>query len=166
MNEFLDFLGRHPFLTMALVGVVALLLLNEWQLRTRKWKEVGPAAAARLPSQDHVLLLDVRDTREYEEGHILNARLLPAAELKDRLPELAAEPDRPVLVYCASGSRSATVCNRLVAAGMSDVSNLGGGLMAWRNERLPVVKGREKPARKEKTKSAKNGPSSRSGSAG
>jgi len=164
MDELLAFLGRHPFLTVALVGVVAMLLLNEWQLRTRKWKEIGPAAAARLLSQDNTLLLDVRDTREFEEGHILNARLFPVAEFKDRLTELAADPDRPVLVYCASGARSATACNRLVAAGLTDVNNLAGGIMAWRNERLPVVKGRDKPARKDKAKPAKDASRGRSGS--
>lgn len=75
-------------------------------------------------------LLDVRQDWEYEEFHLPGARWVPLAELPARLQEL--EPDKPVLVYCAAGRRSAAAASLLAGQGFADVRNILGGAMAWR----------------------------------
>lgn len=75
-------------------------------------------------------LLDVRQDWEYEEFHLPGARLVPLADLPARLEEL--EPDKPVLVYCAAGKRSAAAASLLSGQGFADVRNILGGAMAWR----------------------------------
>jgi len=77
-------------------------------------------------------LLDVRQDWEYEELHIPGASLIPLPELPDRMGEI--ETDKPTLVYCASGGRSAAAANLLVGQGIRDVSNMLGGMMSWKNE--------------------------------
>ncbi len=81
---------------------------------------------------DEYNLLDVRQDWEYEEFHIPGASLIPLPELSDRMGEIAA--DKPTLVYCASGGRSAAAANLLAGQGIGDVSNMLGGMMSWKNE--------------------------------
>ncbi|HET97193.1 MAG TPA: sulfurtransferase [Desulfurivibrio alkaliphilus] len=82
---------------------------------------------------DDFQLLDVRQPREYEEGHLPGARLIPIRELPDRLDEL--NPDQPVIAYCAVGGRSRAAAQLLSGQGFKEVYNLAGGIKAWEGER-------------------------------
>ncbi len=86
------------------------------------------------------LLLDVREPGEYSAGHAPDARLIPLGQLNSRLPELSAYKDRPVVVMCRSGRRSAKAVELLREAGFSRVSNLKGGINAWEGDGLQVVR--------------------------
>jgi adenylyltransferase/sulfurtransferase len=91
------------------------------------------AAAVRergAPGRDF-LLLDVREPAEFEKSHIDGARLLPLGELADRSAELEAWRERPVVVHCHKGGRSAKAARWLRSQGFRDVVNLSGGIEAW-----------------------------------
>jgi rhodanese-related sulfurtransferase len=70
------------------------------------------------------LLVDVRSPAEFASGHIDGARNVPVGEIAQRVSELGAT-DRPVIVYCASGTRSAMAKRTLTRAGFARVYNLG-----------------------------------------
>ncbi|MHC1789400.1 rhodanese-like domain-containing protein [Solidesulfovibrio sp.] len=74
-------------------------------------------------------LLDVRMVPEYEEFHLPGARLLPLPELPDRLGDIDRE--KPVVVYCRSGMRSAAAARLLAGSGFPRIINMLGGAMAW-----------------------------------
>ncbi len=74
-------------------------------------------------------LIDVREPNEYEAGHILGARNIPLSQLKMRMKEL--RPDKPVYLYCQSGSRSARAAQFLYKKGYKDLSHLQGGFKKW-----------------------------------
>lgn len=74
-------------------------------------------------------LLDVRQPFEYREVHLPGAKLVPLAELVDRLDEIPR--DRPVIVYCRSGNRSGAAAGLLEGQGFPDVRNMLGGISAW-----------------------------------
>lgn len=71
------------------------------------------------------LLLDVRTPGEFAGGRLEGAINIPVGELARRLEELGAR-DRPVVIYCRSGARSATAAGVLRRAGFADVHDLGG----------------------------------------
>jgi len=73
--------------------------------------------------------IDVRTPREYASGHLPNARNLPLDALRTR-PNEAGPKERPVVVYCASGTRSAMAASALKRAGYATVVNLG-PMFAW-----------------------------------
>jgi rhodanese-related sulfurtransferase len=75
------------------------------------------------------LLLDVRTPEEFGEGHLPAALNIPVGELERRLAEVG-DHARPVVVYCASGRRSAEAARRLSSAGYAQVHDLG-GMSAW-----------------------------------
>jgi rhodanese-related sulfurtransferase len=86
------------------------------------------------------LLLDVREPEEYAAIHAPNAKLIPLGQLNARLQEIAAYKDKPVVVMCRSGRRSARAVSLLQEAGYSQVSNVKGGIQAWEQDGLEVVK--------------------------
>ena len=83
-------------------------------------------------------LLDVRSAEEFHgpDGHVAGSLLLPLPELEQRSGEIPA--DRPVVVVCHSGSRSALATQQLLRAGHSQVANLRGGLARWGDEGYPL----------------------------
>ena len=70
-------------------------------------------------------IIDVRTPEEYADGYFHNARNIPVNSLLARLDEIGPK-DRPVIVYCASGGRSAVAQAMLKANGFADVTNAGG----------------------------------------
>lgn len=84
--------------------------------------------------QGAVMLLDVRQPDEFEEGRIPGARLIPLGELPDRLREL--ERDKPTVVYCRRGGRGSAGASVLMHAGFSEVYNLDGGISAWNGHKV------------------------------
>jgi len=74
-------------------------------------------------------LLDVRQPKEYEDGHLAGAKLIPLKELPGRLGEL--DKGKPVIVYCAVGGRSKAAAQFLAGKDFANVYNLAGGIKAW-----------------------------------
>jgi rhodanese-related sulfurtransferase len=89
------------------------------------------------------VLLDVREPNEFSAVRAPGAALLPTSVFVARLAELPA--DRPLLVICHSGSRSAAVTAYLTRSGRTDVVNVAGGMAAWEQAGLPVRKGPPDP---------------------
>ncbi len=84
---------------------------------------------ARRLVAEGALLLDVRSVGEFEAGHLDGALHVPLHELEARVRELGA-PERPIVVYCQSGVRSAQALRTLTRRGFQRVYNLG-GLSNW-----------------------------------
>jgi rhodanese-related sulfurtransferase/rubrerythrin len=78
---------------------------------------------------DEYQLLDVRQPKEYEAGHLAGAILIPIKELPERLGEL--EKEKPVIVYCAVGGRSKAAAQLLAGKDFASVYNMAGGIKAW-----------------------------------
>ena len=78
---------------------------------------------------DGYQLLDVRQPKEYEEGHLAGAKLIPLKELPGRLDEL--EKGKPIIVYCAIGGRSKAATQLLAGKDFASVYNMAGGIKAW-----------------------------------
>ncbi len=74
-------------------------------------------------------LIDVREPKEYDGGHILGARNIPLTQLKQRLTEL--RKDKPVYLYCQNGSRSMRAALILDKQGYKDLYQLQGGYKKW-----------------------------------
>jgi len=89
------------------------------------------------------LLLDVREADEFATVRVEGSLLIPMSQLGVRLAEVPK--DRPILVICASGSRSQNVTAHLLASGWEDVGNVAGGIVAWERLGLPVKRGPVQP---------------------
>ena len=143
MNRFLEYTTNHPFLVAAAAILAVLAVVIELRARARGSTSIGTNDAIRLQNSG-ALLLDVRDAKDYEAGHIIEARNIPAAEVASRAESLKKFKEKPVIVYCDGGFSSAGAARALRASGFTKVVTLSGGLNSWRQENLPLVKGAAK----------------------
>lgn len=95
---------------------------------------------AQSMSQQGVLLLDVREESEFAAFHAPRAKLIPLGDVSSRLKEIEAHKDKPVVVVCRSGRRSAKAVTILKEAGFTQVSNVQGGMIAWEQAGLATIK--------------------------
>ena len=97
--------------------------------------EIAELSAAAVHSMqargDEFLLLDVREPEESMRARIEGSKLIPLGELEDRLAEIRDWKERPIVVHCHHGGRSAKACQLLDDAGFIRVTNLTGGIDAW-----------------------------------
>lgn len=122
-----------------ILWVMAILLVVVFGAqRLQATQGVDVKQAQSMVSQG-ALLLDVREAEEYAEVHALHATLIPLGQLNSRMTEIASYKDKPIVVICRSGNRSAKAVGLLQEAGYSQVSNVAGGTRAWEQAGLDVI---------------------------
>ena len=102
-----------------------------------------PAGGENATTGQAPLLIDVRERNEFEASRVAGAVLVPISEFTAREAEIPR--DRPLLVMCHMGSRSASATMFLRSRGWTDVRNVEGGIDAWERAGLPVLHGTPQP---------------------
>jgi glyoxylase-like metal-dependent hydrolase (beta-lactamase superfamily II)/rhodanese-related sulfurtransferase len=99
-------------------------------------KQVDLATAKKMIQTGEVIILDVREKNEFELGFIENAIHIPRGEVKSTIESLipADSKDKSILIYCASGNRSALAGQIMQDIGFSNVTSLIGGYIAWKKD--------------------------------
>lgn len=138
MAQLFEFIGHHPILVGIFAVLLALFIRNETQ---RGGKGVSPQELVNLVNKEGAIVLDVRDSKEFAAGHIVDAVNVPHTALESRLSELEKYKEKPVTIVCKMGQHAGTAGAMLRKAGFASVSRLSGGMTEWRNQNLPVVKG-------------------------
>lgn len=101
---------------------------------------VSTLEATLMINQKSALVVDVRESAEFEKGRILNARNIPLSQLEARAVEIEKFKEKPIIVACESGNRSGSAAAALRKRGFTEVFNLTGGLAAWQQAGLPTEK--------------------------
>jgi molybdopterin/thiamine biosynthesis adenylyltransferase/rhodanese-related sulfurtransferase len=96
-------------------------------------------ARERLESSETPLFVDVREPDEWEEGHVPGAIHVTRGRLESRIEGLVPDKERPLVVYCSVGSRSAFATKALGEMGYTDVVNLTGGFTEWKRSGFEVT---------------------------
>ncbi|KAA3619970.1 MAG: rhodanese-like domain-containing protein [Calditrichaeota bacterium] len=91
-----------------------------------------------INSQGTTLILDVRSTAEFTQGHIPGAVNIPITEINQRLSELNSYKDKEIAVVCYSGGRTVASLRLLKEAGYSNLKHIAGDMQAWYAARLPL----------------------------
>jgi len=135
-----EFFKENVLLIGLALGSGIMLLLPSFKKSAGGAQSLGTTEAINLINRNHALVLDVRNDAEFAGGHIVDAKHIPLDKLAERLTELNKYKDKPILVNCQRGARSAKACEILRKAEFTQVNNLQGGLDAWLVAKLPVVK--------------------------
>ena len=88
------------------------------------------AAKKIMDSGEKVVILDVREQGEYDEGHIAGSILIPYTEIENKAQEMLPDKDKQILVYCRSGRRSKIAAKILSKLGYTNVKEFG-GIIDW-----------------------------------
>ncbi len=139
MQEFLKFANDNALLVTATVLMALAVLFYELRQRSRRVFEVSCPQAVRLINAG-AKIVDVRDSRRFEAGHIIDSINIPSDQLaKDkRLPGKA----KAVIVVCDRGVVSLRSVEELRKAGFEHAYSLRGGVEAWSQDNLPLVTGK------------------------
>lgn len=90
---------------------------------------ISPAKLKELIDQTSVILVDVREPAEHAAEHISGSLLIPLSRFDPA--QVPVDPNKPTVLYCRSGNRSAQAAQKLFATGVQEVTHLEGGLLAW-----------------------------------
>ena len=137
MEQVIEFAGNHPLLLGAFVVLLVVFIRNETQ---RGGRSVSAQELVNLVNREDAVIVDVRDKKEFDQGHIPHAVNIPYASIDSRMSELDDFKERPIVLACKMGQHSGPAGTALRKQGFVNVSRLSGGIAEWRNQNLPVVK--------------------------
>jgi rhodanese-related sulfurtransferase len=123
------------------LSVLFVILAIAFLSKKKQGAEVTAPVARDMMKDPQVIVLDVRSPQEHAQSHIEGSKLIPVAELADRVNELNDYKNREILIYCYRGNRSKTAYRILEKNGFSNIKNLQGGITAWINAGYNVVSG-------------------------
>lgn len=135
--QLIEFAGNHWELVLIFIGILALL---SYDLMLGDQGSLDPLEAVTVINRQDAAVVDVRSMEEFTKGHIVNAINIPMNSFVKQLGILEKYKERPIVVNCNSGGQSAQACNQLRKRGFKQVYNLRGGILAWENADLPVIR--------------------------
>jgi rhodanese-related sulfurtransferase len=141
-SRLLAFAGDNQMLVMIFVGLTLAIVYTEFSRLTSGFKAVDPAGLTSLINRDDALLVDVSAAADFEKGHIAGAKNVQMSQFDADNKVLAKVRELPVAVVCRTGTVSADAARKLVKAGFKQVHWLDGGIAAWVQAQLPLVKGK------------------------
>jgi rhodanese-related sulfurtransferase len=141
MQNFIDFLIRHWELSGAFVVVLIYWIYTEI-LETREGKGINPVTLVHLLNRQKAILIDIRETAEFEKGHILGALSFPEKTLMADLNKLKKHQSNPVVLIDRQGMTVQKCLNKLTREGFKEIHYLKNGMQAWVQAKLPLEKGK------------------------
>ena len=135
MTQFLIFLGQQWMLVSLLLALLGFFLWNE---NRRAGSSISVHQLTQQVNNANAVVVDLREPKEFREGHVVDALNVPYAKLAERVSEL--DKTRPLVLEDKMGQHSAAAGRTLMQAGFQ-VSRLAGGMSEWTASNLPVVKG-------------------------
>lgn len=139
MEEYFNFISNNPVLFLLFFIILGFIIFNEYKTLTQKFKNITPQDAVFLINKN-AFILDVRESSELNHGIIKDSKHINFSSVQTSLDSIKKYSERPTIVYCKSGSRSATISNILSKNNFSEVYSMKGGFEAWVSDNLPVVK--------------------------
>ena len=141
-EELSAFAGRNPVYSLALVGLTAAIIGNELSRFFRGYKSLRPAEVTALINQDNALVVDLRPNADFQKGHIAGSKNVLMAQFDPESKQLAPAKALPIVLVCQSGNTVVAAAKRLKQAGFERVYILDGGIAAWQQADLPLIKGK------------------------
>lgn len=140
MGHISEFIIHHWAMVAALVIVLVMIFINEFNAQRARGKELTPQAAIKLINDDNAVIVDLRDAESYRKGHIIDA--IRAGHEDFEQNKMDKYKDKPLILVCARGLQSAALAAKLRTQGFVNPVALAGGISAWQAADLPLVKGK------------------------
>ena len=139
MQDIINFLLQHAYLSTAIIAIFFLVsLLELWRAKGNA-SQLSPPAAIQLINHQDATIIDTRNNEQYRKGHIIAAHNIPATELTQASKKLTKFKNKPLIIVCNTGLEAQKTASRLQKEGYNAYS-LTGGMRAWLAAPLPIVK--------------------------
>lgn len=137
MEQLFEFVGNHIFLVSIFLFLLVAFMVNEGK---RGGAAISAQNLVRLFNQEGAVILDIRDEKEFNQGHIVDSKNIPYASFDNRAVELDKYKEKVIVLVCKMGQHSGAIGKKLKALGFVDVKRLSGGISEWTGANLPLVK--------------------------
>lgn len=137
MDRIIEFVTNNWELVLLWAAFLAALL---WDNNRRSGQSVSPNQATFMINKENALVLDIREKKDFDSGHLSSAINIPYAKLASRIDELDEHKERPIILVCKSG-QTVGVAGKMLREKGFNAMRLSGGMMEWSNQSLPVVRG-------------------------
>ncbi len=121
--------------TLLILIVIAVFIFYIFRLPKKVseiYKDINIVQAKKMMSESKdMIIIDVRTPAEIAQGKIPNSKEINFSDAQSSSQIAQLDTERPYLIYCRSGNRSARACVKMHEMGFKDLSNLAGGYMAW-----------------------------------
>ena len=141
MQEYIDFVTNNPMLAGAWVVIAAMLIHSVVKAKLSKTNNINPQEATLLINKQDAIVVDVRSAEEFKKGHIVNAKNVTVSQIDEgKFAAIENNKKTPIIVVCATGTRSGGAGDKLAKAGFEQVNNLFSGMSGWSAANLPTTK--------------------------
>ncbi|RBW44937.1 rhodanese-like domain-containing protein [Psychromonas sp. B3M02] len=141
MQEYIDFISNNPMLSAAWVVIAVMLIHSVVKNKLSKINNVNPQQATLLINKQDAIVVDVRNADEFKKGHIVNAKNITVSQINEgKFAAIENHKQSPIIVVCATGTRSSGAGDKLAKAGFEQVNNLFSGMSGWTAANLPTTK--------------------------
>ena len=134
--DFFVFISQEWLLVSLLVLLIYGLAFTE---RVRGGKPISAHEATKLLNAEEAVLVDLREAKDYNEGHIAGSLHMPYAKISERAVELEKNKDKVIILADKIGQHAGKIGKTLGSSGFQ-VRRLQGGVSEWANQGLPLVK--------------------------
>ena len=141
MQELNTFIANHLQLSVTVAILLILLAIIESLRAQRKRHGVNPQQAIFMMNHENSLVIDLRPTEAYRNGHIIEALSMSAKEIQDNPKKIEKFKNRPLIIACQGGVESEKIAAQLRKQGYNAFS-LMGGMRAWNDAQMPIIKER------------------------
>lgn len=141
MEKVPEFIGNNLFLVSLFVAIASLLFWNIFA-GTLGASQITSPEVTRLINHEDAVILDIRKSDAFKQGHIINAINIDVTTLASKEKQLEKYQDKTVVICCAQGSESIRIVRGLKTKGFEKLYSLKGGVSAWQNASLPLSKGK------------------------
>lgn len=140
MQDFITFLQFHWLLSLTFVVVIFTLLIIEFVKQKQSATQLSPTQATLMINHQDAVVVDLRSSILFNDGHIIGAQSIPFSELNEKSKKLEKFKSKPIILVCLVGMESPRAAASLKESGFH-VHTLAGGMRAWLDADLPIVKG-------------------------
>ena len=137
VDQIFVFAGNHYILVSLFVFLLVAFVINEGK---QGGAAISPTNLVTLVNRENAVVIDVRDSKEFGNGHIAGAINIPAASIESKMSDLEAHKDKPIVLVCKIGQHASAVGRKMKAKGFENVRRLSGGMAEWAASNLPIVK--------------------------
>jgi rhodanese-related sulfurtransferase len=137
IEQIFEFIGNHYILVSIFVFLLVAFIINEGK---QGGSAITPGNLVKLVNREGAVIVDIRDNKDFGNGHIAGAVSMPLAAIDSRVGELEKYKDKPIVLVCKMGQTASAAGRKLKAQGYEDVRRLSGGMAEWTATNLPVVK--------------------------
>lgn len=139
--DFSNFLSDHIIYVIIFLVLLVAYTIVELKVTKSAGFRLSVKDSVNLLNQKNTLVFDLRSSKEFQKGHIAQAKNISKQDLSNKAKNLIKNKDSNVLLICEKDSQSTEIASDLQKKGFKKIKFISGGMQAWLKEQMPISKG-------------------------